>query len=237
MDSILRIPSVTGIDLDLTIAGPGARSYAFIVDWHIRVVAALAWFFLGTMALVGALQVLGPGDLYYAQFIYLVVLPSTGIYFLYHPVIEVLMRGQTPGKRIAGVRILAVADGGMPGIGAILIRNVFRLIDSLPLLYAIGLATTMFTKHHTRIGDIAAGTVLVYDETQSKTLLDELSAPAVRRLGLEHAQIIHDLLSRWKELRSDTRSQLARQLLTKVGVDVSGNTDAELETKLRELLA
>ena len=48
------------------------------------------------------------------------------------------MRGRTPGKRMAGVRIVA-RDGGAPSVGALLVRNVFRLIDSLPLLYGVGL--------------------------------------------------------------------------------------------------
>jgi hypothetical protein len=156
---------------------------------------------------------------------------------LYHPALEVLMRGQTPGKRIAGVRLVAAADGGAPSIGALLIRNVFRLIDSLPTLYAVGLIATMVTKHGVRIGDIAAGTVLVYDEPQGRQLLDDLRGGAVQRLGLEHAQLARDLLTRWPELTPESRARLARQLFAKLRVDAPANSDAELEQKLREILA
>ena len=79
---------------------------------------------------------------------YIVVLPSLALYFLYHPILEVLMKGRTPGKRIAGVRLVK-RDGGVPGVGALLIRNVFRLIDSLPFAYCIGLATTIRQQHRT----------------------------------------------------------------------------------------
>ncbi len=237
MDSILKIASVTGVDLELKLAGPGARSYAFIVDWHIRLLIALAWLILGMLAVAGSFRMLAPGEERFAAFMYVVVLPSAAIYLLYHPVLEVLMRGQTPGKRIAGVRIVASRHGGAPGIGALLIRNIFRLLDSLPLAYAIGLATTLVTKHAVRIGDIAAGTVLIYDEPQSRELFDELGAPAVQRLGLEQALVARDLLNRWSELGATARARLARQLLTKHAVDVASTTDAELESKLKELLA
>src|SRR3954447_17291140 len=158
MESIVRIPSVTGVDVELKIAGPGGRSYAFVIDWHIRFLAAAAWFIGGTIAYAGGLRLL-PGDEVGAAYTFVVIVPSVVIYFLYHPVLEVLLRGQTPGKRMAGVRLVALADGGAPGIGALLVRNVFRLVDSLPSFYAVGLLTTMVTKHAVRIGDIAAGTL------------------------------------------------------------------------------
>ena len=107
------------------------------------------------------------------------------------------LRGQTPGMRMAGVRLVALADGGVPGIGALLIRNVFRLVDSLPSFYAIGLVTTMVTKNAVRIGDIAAGTVLVYDEQPRDALLSQFSGRAVERLGLAQAQLVRELLDRW----------------------------------------
>jgi uncharacterized RDD family membrane protein YckC len=101
MESIVRIPSVTGVVVELKIAGPGGRSYAFVIDWHIRFLAAVAWFIGGTMAYVGGLRM--PGDEVGAGYTFIVIVPSAAIYFLYHPVLEVLLRGQTPGKRMAGV--------------------------------------------------------------------------------------------------------------------------------------
>jgi uncharacterized RDD family membrane protein YckC len=234
MDSLLRIPSVTGIDLELKIAGPGGRSYAFIVDWHIRLLAALAWLFVGVLLLPTAWPVL-PGDPNAATFAYTVVLPSAAIYFLYHPVIETLLHGQTPGKRVAGVRLVTLADGGVPSVGALLIRNVFRLIDSLPFLYAAGLVTTLITRHNVRIGDIAAGTVLVYDEPQSRKVFDELGGAAVERLGLAQAQLVRDLLERWPELGAAARCTLAGQLLAGLNVAVPDG-EAALHDKLKELL-
>jgi len=235
MESIVRIPSVTGVDVELKIAGPGGRSYAFVIDWHIRFLAAAAWFIVGTIAYAGGLRVL-PADEVEAAYTFVVVAPSIVIYFLYHPVLEVLLRGQTPGKRMAGVRLVALADGGAPGIGALLVRNVFRIVDSLPSFYAVGLVTTMLTKNAVRIGDIAAGTVLVYDEPPSSQLLDRLSGGAVARLGLEQAQLVRELLDRWPQLGEDARGKLAADLLTRAGV-APPEGDAAVRTRLEQLLA
>jgi uncharacterized RDD family membrane protein YckC len=234
MQSIVRIPSVTGVDVELKVAGPGGRSYAFVIDWHIRFLAALAWFVGGTIAYEGGLRFL-PIEELGASYTFVVVAPSVVIYFLYHPVLEVLLRGQTPGKRMAGVRLVSLVDGGAPGIGALLIRNVFRLVDCLPSLYAVGLVTTMVTKNAVRIGDIAAGTVLVYDEPPSSGLLDQLSGRAVERLGLEQAQLVRELLDRWPQLGADARRKLAADLLARAGVAAAGD-EAGLRAKLEELV-
>src|SRR2546421_10292875 len=77
------------------------------------------------------------------------------------------MRGSTPGKRMAGVRIVA-RDGGGPSAGALLTRNVFRLVDSLPLFYGVGLITVVLTRDNLRIGDMAAGTLLVFEQAEAR---------------------------------------------------------------------
>lgn len=233
MESIVRIPSVTGVDVELKIAGPGGRSYAFVIDWHIRFVAAAAWFIGGAIAYAGGLRFL-PAEELGASYVFVVVVPSVTIYFLYHPVLEVLLRGQTPGKRMAGVRLVALADGGAPSVGALLVRNLFRLVDSLPSLYAVGLLTTMVTKNAVRIGDIAAGTVLVYDEPPSNRLLDELSGRAVERLGIEQAQLVRELLDRWPQLGAGARRKLATNLLTRLGHAAPDDVDA-LRASLEDL--
>jgi uncharacterized RDD family membrane protein YckC len=235
MDSIIRIASVTGVDVELKIAGPGGRSYAFVIDWHIRFLAAAAWFIVGAVVLAGGFR-FAEAPLSGTAFTLGVLLPSVAIYLLYHPVLELAMRGQTPGKRIAGVRLVSLEHGGTPGTGAILIRNVFRLVDSLPAFYGIGLAATMFTKHAVRIGDIAAGTVLVYDEAPTLAVLEQLSGRAVERLGLAQAQLVRELLERWPQLSAHARTKLAAELLARAGIPAV-REEAALLAQLRELVA
>ena len=132
----LHVASATGVDLALRIAGLGGRSYAFVIDWHIRVAAAIAWLGIGSLLLFGDLLPRAGGG----AALYGVLLPALAIYALYHPVLEVAMGGQTPGKRLAGLRIVTL-DGRVPTTGALVVRNLLRLVDSLPALYAVGLTS------------------------------------------------------------------------------------------------
>ena len=156
LPSDLVVDSVTGIAVRLAIAGPGARSYAFIIDWHIRFILGFCWYLFAALLYNGRLGLVAPPD-HAGSWFGLVLLPAVAIYLLYHPVLELAMRGRTPGKRMAGVYLVA-RDGGVPSAGALLIRNVFRLIDSLPAFYAVGLLAVILTREHLRVGDMAAGT-------------------------------------------------------------------------------
>src|SRR5260370_35025610 len=135
----LVVDSVTGIDVSLPVAGPGARAYAFLVDWHIRVILALGWFVLGALLYNGRFT-LAPPVSNDARWFGAVVAPALAIYFLYHHTLELVMRGSTPGKRMAGVRIVARA-GGPPPAGALPPRNAFRLTATLPPFSGVGRVT------------------------------------------------------------------------------------------------
>lgn len=215
----LVVESVTGIDVSLAVAGPGSRSYAFLVDWHIRLILAFAWYAFGALIYNGRLSLaapLAPTGRWFA----LVVLPAAAIYFLYHYVLELAMRGRTPGKRLAGVQ-LVTRSGATPGAGALLTRNVFRLIDSLPLCYGVGLAAVALTREHLRIGDMAAGTLLVYE--RSAALPPQLTA-AGSNLDANGMEIVQELLSRWAALEPAARAELARRVLARYAGDAPAGT-------------
>jgi uncharacterized membrane protein SpoIIM required for sporulation/uncharacterized RDD family membrane protein YckC len=161
--------SVTGVEVVLPVAGPGARSFAFLIDWLIRLSVTVAWFVVSALVHNGRWSLAQPVAPDAAWFIF-VLSPTAVIFLLYHAVLEVCMRGRTPGKRIAGLRIVA-RNGGSPSIAALMTRNAFRIVDSIPLVYGVGLIVAMTTRDHVRIGDIAAGTVLVYDR-QAASLRD-----------------------------------------------------------------
>ena len=235
MPLTLDIPSVTGVDLQLEMVGPGGRSYAFVIDWHIRVLAALAWYLVGSIVVAGGMNIAQAAADSSTTFTFVVALPSAAIYLLYHPVLEVLMLGRTPGKRMAGVRIVT-QEGATPGIGALLIRNVFRLVDALPFAYCVGLVATMVTRQHLRVGDLAAGTVLVYDEPEKPASFGAMSAAAIGALGLEQTELVRDLLARWNELDRSVRGPLAERLLNGLGHPPAGRSDSELHDALEALL-
>jgi uncharacterized RDD family membrane protein YckC len=219
----LVVTSATGVDVELAIAGPGSRSYAFIIDWHIRLLLALTWFAIAAYMETGLFYLTakspGPGVL-------IVTMPALAIYFLYHPVVELAMRGNTPGKRMAGVRIVN-RQGGTPSTLAVLIRNGFRLIDSLPAFYGLGLTTTIFSAQRVRLGDLAAGTLLVHDGATEVKALAQLGALALNpALDADTIALTNDLLVRWKELHPSIRQELARDLLRRIDLAVGTTRDA-----------
>lgn len=233
MNENITIPSVTGIDLELKVAGPGGRSYAYTIDWHIRILLAIAWWATGTFLLLGAMKIIEPEDSNYDTYAFTVLLPAIALYVLYHPVLEIAMRGRTPGKRIAGVRIVNLA-GETPSVGALLIRNLLRLIDSLPTGYIVGLTTAVFTKNSVRIGDIAAGTLLVYEEPQHAGMQQlKFSENSVEQHGIDNAELVGELLGRWDALAPDVRVQLATKLLTNIHGKPPAGVSAE---QLHQLL-
>ncbi|HXY76003.1 MAG TPA: RDD family protein [Steroidobacteraceae bacterium] len=230
----LSVDSVTGIDVSLPVAGPGARAFAFLIDWHIRVILALAWFVLGALLYNGRLS-LAPPIASDAGWFLGIVAPALAIYLLYHPLVELATHGSTPGKRIAGVRI-AARDGSVPGAGALLVRNVFRLVDSLPVFYPVGLVSVVLTRHHLRIGDMAAGTLLVFERADARLPGPFLEAGQPRVLDAQGAELVAELLERWPTLSPESRAGLAAQLLTRYGGAALGAGPAD-DLAWRERLA
>ena len=238
----LRISGLTGVDVALDIAGVGSRSYAFVIDWHMRLLLALGWFCGAWLLIRASHLMLASTGTTPRLFWTIAVVPAAVIYLLYHPVLEVLMRGRTPGKRRAGVRIVT-RQGGTPSLGALLLRNLFRLLDSLPFLYLVGLASCFITEQRVRIGDLAAGTLLVLDsESAARTLAQLGSMVALSGLPPALVELIHDLLERWTVLDVARRDELARSILAHAdpaatAAQLAGLSDADLSRRLRQLLA
>ena len=235
MEQQLNIQTADAMQLQLPIAGVGGRSYAFIIDWHIRFLFLILWFiavplFFGQLLKLNEFFIEVFDSAWW--FILLVMGPPVIVYLFYHPVLELLMHGRTPGKRMAGIRIVST-EGHTPGVGAILIRNVFRLIDSLPLAYMLGLMVVITTKNSVRIGDIAAGTLLVYEDKVEKSLLQNLNSIGAKpNVDARQWEIVNELLSRWSSLERPKRVQLAQQLLQNLGESVA-QTDNQRELDIR----
>jgi uncharacterized RDD family membrane protein YckC len=231
-DDRLTITGLTGVDIELDIAAAGTRSYAFVIDWHIRVLIALAWVLL----MLGINFGHGIRNAGWA-----VGAPAACIYFLYHPVLEIVLRGRTPGKRMAGVRIVT-RQGGTPSLGALLVRNVFRLVDSAPALYLIGLLCCLFSEQRVRIGDMAAGTLLVREpEAPAKSLSALGTLVSQSGLAPDVVELIDDLLQRWHALDAGPRAALARTILARMAPGTPPDAwrhmnDGELRQRLQAAL-
>ena len=240
----ISVTTAAGIEVLQTVAGVGGRSYAFIIDWHIRLLIVLVWILtaivLYDMGFTGDIfkHLLGD-DSQPTMIFYIAFLPPLLIYLFYHPVLEILMAGRTPGKRIAGIRIIA-KNGLDASVGAILIRNIFRIIDSLPAYYILGLTVAFINRHNCRIGDIAAGTVLVYEDKTSVKDIQWLNQVDAKIMSAQQYEIAVELLDRWGSLERDVRIQLAHDLLHKLGDTIPtasspGKLDKAIKNHLKQL--
>jgi len=236
MDDRLNIPSVTGADLEFDIAGPGGRSYAFVIDWHIRFIVALAWYLVVTFFYLGPADWLDGNASSLSAYFYIAGLPALIVYFFYHPVLEILMDGRTPGKRIAGIRIVT-RDGQSPDVLAHLVRNVFRLVDNLPFAYVVGMTTTLLTKNNVRFGDLAAGTLLIYDPIDEKAALKDVANSFGKGIDLREAELVRELVERWDTLDRMARRSLGGKLLERIDSEaVPDSTDDGLRAQLKSHL-
>lgn len=223
-EEVLIVRGLTGVDMSLRIAGPGTRSFAFLIDWQIRLLAALGLILLAILSR----QLTGASKPLIASVWGVTLVLAPLIYFLYHPVLEVLMHGRTPGKRKAGARIVTV-EGATPTAGSLLLRNLFRLIDCMPGFYVVGLGCCFLTDKRVRLGDLVAGTVLVLEDADASQALARLGEAMQRSaLPLEALRLIQDLLDRWRELDEEQRNGVARGLLAKLDPGFDRGRDAML---------
>jgi uncharacterized RDD family membrane protein YckC len=236
-NELIVVNSADAMTYALEIAGIGARSYAFVLDWHIRLLIALVWIYLSAFLFydLSIFSTLFEEETGNAAAAWIIFLPAAIVYFFYHPILETVMQGSTPGKRMTGVRLVTL-EGYTPGIGSILIRNVFRLIDSLPGVYTVGLLAVIFTKNQVRIGDIAAGTVLIYETSTGKQSLSAVARQSLNSsLTTENYDLLVELLDRWQQLEKQQRIQLGQQFLNRIGDDLRTNDQAMLKSHLQQL--
>lgn len=143
-----------GVVLELRLAGPVVRAAAWAIDMGIR---ALLYAVLGyVMSVFGGLGWS------------LILIGGFVLEWLY-PVLFEIYRGSTPGKLAMGLRV--VNDNGTPvSFTASMIRNLLRVADFLPFMYGFGLVSMLIDKDFRRLGDLAAGTLVVYMETAEQVV-------------------------------------------------------------------
>lgn len=196
LDTRYAVETPEGIDLLLYPAGVGPRAMAYGIDLLIR-----AAIMLGAALLLGVLGQFGAGLLALIYFL---------VDWWYMVLFEVFNQGRSPGKQILGLR--TVHDDGTPvGWGASLIRNLLRFVDMLPFGYLLGLVSCLSHPQFKRLGDLAAGTLVVYrEEPPLATSLPEgepIRTPVI--LSLEEQRAILGFAERQGELSAARRSELA----------------------------
>ena len=237
----ISVPTPEGVTLEVTVAGVGSRFTAGLVDQLLR------------FAVLGALVILGgvaggeadaSGQLVVAWVFVAIFLVQFG----YDVLFETLASGRTPGKRWTGLRVVK-AGGGPVGFVASALRNVLRIVDAMPGFYVVGILSILFTRNNQRLGDLAAGTLVVRERRQL-TALPSAPAPSAGPPGTdselwdvsavtgEELATVRRFLDRRSTLTPDARARLAQEMASRLGPKVVGPpTEWEPESFLEYLVA
>jgi len=197
VDTTRRVATPEGIELTLHLAGPVPRAMAWAIDLAIRVAIVLA-------VMLGALQFgrAGWGVVLLTAFFVEWLLPAW---------LETAWRGQTPGKRM--MRLAVLNDDGTPvRWPAALTRNLLRAVDFLPFLYGAGLVSMLVSRDFKRLGDLAAGTVVVYQPEKIvpvKSIPESAAIAPPVPLDLEEQRAVLDLAERSASLTQERFEELA----------------------------
>jgi uncharacterized RDD family membrane protein YckC len=154
LDTLQSVELAEGVEIRLRIAGPLPRAGAYLIDFFIRVLVLVIGAILCSVTGIAFGERVANGLMLLAWFL---------LDWLYPVVFEAGRRGATPGKRFMGLRVVQ-ASGAPITFGQAVVRNFLRFIDSMPLYtYAFGMVSCLASARFQRLGDLAAGTVVVYD--------------------------------------------------------------------------
>ncbi|MDQ3137307.1 MAG: stage II sporulation protein M [Gemmatimonadota bacterium] len=209
----LEIETPEHVTLDLEIAGVGSRALAGVLDMLLLAGASLAVLLVfGILAGFGlTLGQVAPMLLALGGFVV-----WNGYFILF----EGMRRGQTPGKRLAGIRV--VMDTGHPvTLGAAAARNLLRIADFLPPPYLTGIVLVAFHPRGKRLGDLVAGTVVARDRPQESTeeataAADDDATPSIPVLDDEEFRLLSQFVQRNGQLAPAVRTRLAGGLAARL---------------------
>jgi uncharacterized RDD family membrane protein YckC len=228
----LRIATPEGVSLELPLAGVGSRFVALLVDTLLQSLAFAALIVVLVIADAGGFS----ADA-------VVAVAAFALLFGYHLTFELAAAGRTPGKRWSSLRV--VCDDGSPvTFRASALRNLVRLVDFLPGLYLVGTIAIFATRHNQRLGDLAAGTIVVREPRAGAPppalpIADVDELPAWDVSGLRDAELaaLRRFLERRHALEVVPRNRLASELADRLRPSVGGVGADLAPERFLELLA
>jgi uncharacterized RDD family membrane protein YckC len=234
----LSIDTPELVAIELPLAGIGSRFIALLVDYLILIAGLIVLWFL-TLLLGPALKSFGRISAQWAEaiVIFILFLFSWGYFTLF----EAFWNGRTPGKRVAKIRVIQ-RSGRSIGLVESMARNLVRYVDMQPFpIYAVGVITMFVTRQHQRLGDLAAGTLVVRDrepesplwgDTGSRTFTAQLfsgnvaipephlavtlPATSIAKLSSGDLEVLEGFFSRRLDMSMATRQALAARIAAAV---------------------
>jgi uncharacterized RDD family membrane protein YckC len=251
-DDYLSIDTPENVAFGYDIAGIGSRFLAAAVDTILiivlQLIVNLTLLFLARSLFETRLD--DSNSLIWLSAVFGLI--AFGFLWGYYIIFEMLWNGQSPGKRWVGLRVIRT-DGTPITLTESIIRNLVRLIDFLPVYYGVGVVTMFVNEQARRLGDLAAGTLVVHDRdtitleslAQAKPLRpltlstnNITSTLPTERLTPHDLQIVEDFLRRRSELAN--RQVLARRLVQvlydRMGLPVPEFQGREAEERLSEII-
>jgi uncharacterized RDD family membrane protein YckC len=244
---VLKIDTPENVTFSYEVAGIGSRFLAALVDTLL--LGLLQAIVIGTALLIysqlakgnfdpSSIETIGQGAAWvFGALLFISFLFMWGYYIFF----ELFWNGQTPGKRWIGLRVIRL-DGTPVGVSEVVIRNLVRTLDLLPTAYGVGVITMFINSNSRRLGDLAAGTVVVLDrrtslneahifmKTAYPTLLVNGSLPAdfpLEKVTDEDVQVLESFIVRRDKLAN--HKQLATYLLGSLCNRIARPLDPSLE--------
>jgi len=233
----LSIDTPELVAIEMPLAGIGSRFIALLVDYLIWI-AGIVLLLIMARLLLPALHTFSRISAQWAEaiVIFVIFLLNWGYFTLF----EAFWNGQTPGKRVAKIRVIQ-RSGRSIGLLESMARNLVRYVDQVPFFYGVGVIAMFVTKQHQRLGDLAAGTLVVRDrEAESsptwgdsganygsrtftadlfaRTPIPEphasviLPAGGIGKLSSSDLEVLEGFFSRRLDMNMTTRAMLAQRI-------------------------
>ena len=242
LDATVDVETPEQVVVSYTLAGIGTRGGAALIDaLVILVLTGTLWYAVARLPLLIPGE--APGGFRGWQNAVLII-GQFLILWGYFVAFEALWDGQTPGKRLLGLRVVRNGGGGVD-LGASAARNLLRFVDFLPFGYFVGMISVVANERNQRLGDLVAGTIVVRERllrdqrprAVATAPLDD-GPPLVAALSDEQFALLDRFVSREVTLDNDSRARIAGALVARLGVEV--RTDAVAALRMlhaRELIA
>ncbi|HKV95265.1 MAG TPA: RDD family protein [Candidatus Angelobacter sp.] len=210
----LIIDTPEQVHLEFVLAGIGSRFMAAFLD----VLIELA---LYALLVIISLSLGFSGFFNANRSIWWTALVTLAIFCInwgYYAIFEAIWKGQTPGKRWAGIRV--IKDSGRP-INAFeaISRNLIRAIDFFPGFYGVGVVTMLLNSKNRRLGDYVAGTIVVHETSDRESSLffntptrTDFTLHQAAGLTLQEAELIETFLARRLEIPPEVRRFNAQRI-------------------------
>jgi len=206
------------VEIRYELAGLGSRFLALVVDMLAQFAIAVALLIAFSFAAPGLSRLPLAGKNVTAWLIAFAILLFFMIFFGWFAVFEAWWSGRTPGKRALGLRV--VRDGGFPlDVGAAIIRNMVRIAEFALGFYTISAMSALISKENKRLGDFAAGTLVVRDRADAVPDLDAYLARSARSdigLSAEDRLLVDRFLTRRAALDRSARQRLAARIAERI---------------------